>query len=503
MRRHPLARVLLALLLAAAAGAAAAAGCSAAGERNEFDDGGGGGATTTTTSGGGSGMGGEGGTILNIPDAGADATADVPMNPCGSECGPDELCDEAHTGLDDDCDGIVDEGCPCPTAGAAHFCFKGDPSYHNTPGCYDGTQTCTENGVWGPCIGGVHADENCFENNVTGCHPISAVPFQDVNLKDGTGNFSIDAVPGTEVWTVTCPPGVNPCPAVTGVSPPDDFKPLQSGEYTVTYTKGLQGGGMDSCTYPLFIGAKGLRVELEWEHDLGDTGVDLDLHLHQPSNTAPWAIGGSPVDCGFANCTVFSSNNLTWFPVGNVPPDPVNWYLDPVFEKNTCFYAPRGAGQAWQDNGMGCHNPRLDIDNITCDPAVVDSTSYEFCAPENINVDFPPIGEWFRIGVHYYSNHGLGYTVHPRVKIYCDGALAADLGSVGYYTPEAPVAFPASAGDFGGNRLFWMVADVAFEDDECGAKTCKVQPLYFDGMKSPYFVTTTSAESSFGPPYPP
>jgi len=510
MRRGQFTPLILALLFTASTGAAVAVGCSAAGKKgNEFDDDDGNTSGPFPTGSGGSGgengSGGAGGGLF-FPDAGgsSDAAPDVPVNPCGTECGDTELCDDAHVGLDDDCDGNVDEGCPC-SAGQAHFCFKGDPSYRNTPGCYDGNQSCTENGIWGPCIGGVHATDGCFSANPTGCHPISAVPFQDVNLKGGTGDFSIDAVPGSEVWTVTCPAGVNPCPAVSGTNPVDDFKPLQSGEYTVTYTKQVAGGGTDSCTYPLFVGAPGLRVELEWEHDLGGTGVDLDLHLHQPNNTQPWAVGGSPADCGFANCTInaYAGGGFAtpeWFPAGNMPPDPVNWYLDPVAEKNTCFYAPRGMGQMWQSHGMGCHSPRLDLDNISCMPGVSDPDSGNFCAPENINVDFPPTGEWFRIGVHYYSSHGLNYTVHPRIKIYCEGALAADLGPAGYYTPEMSVSFPPN----GSSSLYWLVADVAFTEGECQSKGCVVQPLYMNpNTKEPYLVQVSTVESTFAPPYPP
>lgn len=501
---------------------ALAAGCSANKQNNAVGGTGGTGDTggnpgtggqggTTASSAGGNG--GEGNTII-IDDGGTDANNDAMMNPCGTACGPVELCDPDHLGLDDDCNGQVDEICDC-SAGSAHSCFKGDPSYLSSPGCFPGTMKCTENGQWGPCVGGVHAtdDQKCYLNDTAACHPISAVPFQDVNLKDGTGSFSDDAEPNTEVWTVTCPPGISPCPAVGGMFPPDDFKPLQSGEYTVTYEKGVAGGGTATCTYPLFVGAPGLRVELEWEHDLGEDGVDLDLHLHQPNNTGPWGITGVPQDCTWSNCTVdyfdpffpnFSSPD--WFN-GAAPPDPVDWYLDPVFEKNTCYFAPRGKGQDWQNLGQGCHNPRLDLDNIYCDPLILDVEDESFCAPENVNIDYPPKDEWTRIGVHYYSSHGLSYDVHPRIKVFCNGALAAELGPAGYYEPQAPITFVPSdgAGGFAGNR-FWLVADVMFVDSQCGNKGCVVQPIYGDpAAKTPLFVTDTFAQSpgGFGPGYPP
>jgi hypothetical protein len=519
MRRRRIVFLLFLGSTAVTSGFALAAGCSANKQTVSAGGAGGGGGSTggqggmTSSTSAMAGSGGEGNVIV-IDDGGMDVNNDSMMNPCGTKCGPEELCDTDHIGLDDDCDGQVDEICDC-TAGSAHSCFKGDPSYLGTDGCFPGSMKCTENGMWGPCVGGVHAtdDQKCYLNDMELCHPISAVPFQDVDLKTGTGSFSADAVAGTEVWTVTCPAGISPCPAVAGNFPPDDFKPLQSGEYTVTYTKGVPGGGTAMCTYPLFVGAPGLRVELEWEHDLGDDGVDVDLHVHQPNNTAPWGISGVQEDCTWSNCTVDyfdpmfpSADSPDWF-AGAMPPDPVDWYLDPVFEKNTCYFAPRGKGQQWQDLGAGCHNPRLDLDNIYCDPTVLDVESELFCAPENVNIDYPPKNQWTRIGVHYYSSHALSYDVHPRIKVFCDGALAAELGPAGYYDPEAPITFmPSDGSGSGAGNLFWLVADVVFLDSECGTKSCVVQPLYSNpAAKTPLFITDNIAESNggFGPDYPP
>src|SRR5262245_20501395 len=76
-------------------------GCSATREGSEFSGGEGGessgpvGSTSSVTSGGDD----DGGFIL--PDGGgSDAPPDVPTNPCGSECGPVELCDDNHIGFD-------------------------------------------------------------------------------------------------------------------------------------------------------------------------------------------------------------------------------------------------------------------------------------------------------------------------------------------------------------------------------------------------------------------
>ena len=53
-----------------------------------------------------------------------------------------------------------------------HACFKGDPAFHNKPGCFDGVEKCSEFGSWGPCVGGVHATDNCAANNMDQCHAI-------------------------------------------------------------------------------------------------------------------------------------------------------------------------------------------------------------------------------------------------------------------------------------------------------------------------------------------
>src|SRR5262249_53354422 len=152
-----------------------------------------------------------------------------------------------------------------------------------------------------------------------------------------------------------------------------------------------------------------------------------------------------------------------------------------------------GEGQSWKNLGMGCHNPRLDLDNVGCTSTVTNPDSFEFCAPENINVDFPPKNAWMRIAAYYYSNGIQPYAVHPTVKVFCDGALAAELGSAGFYDPEEPITFTdADGSQTGSGNLFWLVADVAFVDDQCATSGCIVKPLYLDETaKTPYLVTDT------------
>jgi hypothetical protein len=497
--------------------------CSESDESQSTKDGGGsagqaatGGSGGAGGSSGGGGSGASGGSAGSAAgadgstDAGEDA-ADAPGDGavlCTPSCGSAELCDPAHAGLDDDCNGQVDESCPC-VPGLTQPCFKGDPAARAAPGCYDGSALCSEQGSWGACVGGVHAiaPDNCLTADTTGCHPIEARPFVPVALKPGTGNFSVDAAPGSESFDVSCPAGAGKCPAVQA---PDTFVALQSGEYVVTYHKTVQGTAFtESCTYPLIVRAPGLRVELTWEHTTADSGVDLDVHVHEPGTTTAWGFAAAATqDCNWSNCTAgaFAAAAPTpaWFAdPPATPPSPVNWWLDSVPENNTCYYAPQENGGIWQSVAKGCHNPRLDLDNVTCDFSVADPNNPAFCNPENVNIDYPPTGQWIRIAVHYYSNHGLGYAVHPEVKIFCDGGLAADLGPHGYHSPEQAVTFAASDGANANGNRFWTVADVAFGVDACGKRSCTVKPIYAEASaRTPFFATDTTAALGFLPPYP-
>ena len=170
---------------------------------------------------------------------------------------------------------------------------------------------------------------------------------------------------------------------------------------------------------------------------------------------------GIPSSCGWINCKFDSfapppkPSAPAWFPAANAAPQPVNWDLQPNAGDNTCYGIPRGVGMEWQTLAMGCHNPRLDIDNIQCNYAVTDPNDPDFCTPENINVDYPPTNQWFRIAVHYYWNHDRTYAVHPEVKVFYNGAQFADLGPQGYYMPDEPRHVPAQrrGGPGGGQRL--------------------------------------------------
>jgi hypothetical protein len=443
-----------------------------------------------------------------LPDAAPQyGDADIPIDGDGGTCAPaicqhpvddgcvlEEACDN---GLDDNCNGVIDEDCPCQ-AGAVQSCFLGPPGRADVGACQRGTQTCegdSEFGKWGPCTGGIFPtgdvcdglDNNCngcADDNPACCDVLTqcpdqnslpeAHPFTDYTI-NGANFFGSAVVKWT--WTVEggpCDIVLKPSQSFTlngtstsTVSGPTTsqliFRPTLSGDYTVTVTVKHADGTTESCTFIVHVAAPGLRVELCWEK----TGhADIDLHVHKPGSTADWF--DTSDDCYYANCK--AGNSLLFGPSGGLAHSPLS----------ECSGAP-GAG-GWQTAGY-CGNPRLDIDNIST-----------VGVPENINIDTPQDGQVFRVAAHYYgASASPPAIVHPIVNIYCNGSRVGTYGQV----PDQLQNFEGAGGFEGGP--IWRVVDVLTHVDATGTTTgCDLTPLHNPmDLSAPYLTCPVPGSPDF------
>ncbi len=123
-----------------------------------------------------------------------------------------EFCGETGVAQDDDCDGVVNNGCTC-TTGQERACYGGPAGTAGVGLCTAGVQNCTS-GAWGACIGeqrpqaeicgnGVDEDCNglappcpeCTAGQTRSCYPGGAGDVRDrpdTQCKSGTQSCAAD-----------------------------------------------------------------------------------------------------------------------------------------------------------------------------------------------------------------------------------------------------------------------------------------------------------------------
>ena len=438
---------------------------------------------------------GEGVYDTGAPDPTPELCAPADIVPAGCVAEMSEGGVGLCNGADDDCDGEVDEDCPC-TPGEVQRCFRGPPGRRGTGACQDGSQRCMaagEFGLWAACEGGISPsaetcdslDNDCngCEDELEGCVPDGACPgpgdprvpdgrpFSTYDLRGGEFYSGDDATAWR--WEVVGTPCDRMFQALPGSTATSENGQLSytlrgattenasldftlSGDYEVTLTVTREDGSEFSCSWIVPVRAPGLRVELCWDatgptaDTFGGT-VDLDLHLGKEGTTTEWF---AEQDCDYSTCKSYSyAGGVDW------------GYADTPIDNCT------GPGARGDFEGS-CPNPRLDIDNISQNGEYV---------PENVNVDNPADGDRFRVMVHHYT--WSDQLVHPLVNVYCGGELRGTYGAA----PDLVEGFDEGGGRSEGDM--WRVVDVQTAVDATGTTTgCTLDPIHPDGATSGYHV---------------
>jgi hypothetical protein len=458
-------------------------------------------------------------------------------------CGPPgyEICGD---GLDNDCNGKVDDGCPCHP-GDVQRCFLGPPGKRGVGGCTDGTQTCigsSEFGGWDDCIGSIGPQsEVCdgLDNDCNGCADdqlccggggilcpapndpriAPVAPFQ-TKMYTGSQFFVGNAV----TWTWTVEGG--PCDKLFAsadftpqmMPPPQSFKLMGgntanpsiyfslSGDYTVTLTVVDDKGRTYTCKWVQRVVAPGVRFELCWDHQGtgAQGGGDLDLHVHRSGTTTGWFTAPGTVNIGKCKGASNMCNRGATCISGNC--------ILPVVNGDDCHYPNCTALAHFTTNPPNPYAPtpaaNWTYTNSTPDTNCTGSkygTNWDtlmYCAnprldldnvtdigaPENTNIDNPNNADSFRAMVHYYGQDfgtsSASVTEHPIVNVYCGGTLKATYGQ----KPNQIAGFTTGSGYAKGQ--IWRVADVKAQVAAGVTVGCTVTPLHPKGTTAGYDVVT-------------
>lgn len=449
-----------------------------------------------------------------------DGQHDVPTYPSNGEGG---------NGFDDDCDGLVDEGCRCSAAGTTKECylvpasqtFGGVPvgwCAQNSKGTVDCVKPTSEfPGTWsGQCRGAqpAFADDFCADGDFNcdgkeqnskkkdcSCKgspvqcpsdPLVTAPFPKTTalpLKVDAAKWFVSAgnVARATNWKWTLRGGdcdnilPHPTFAMFGTSTTSggsvgtqsDLLGSSAKEHGVIATSPQ----VSSTIYPAFSLSGDYQLQGEFDLNGEHFSCQQKIHVRAPGIRAEacWDTEGQAVDLDLHMAKLST--------VGGCAQS--GWSR--TCEAQDCYYGNcKGTANSpnWYPantdasvcHGWGsktltdCLNPRLDRDVISCSRTETDPNASSFCGPENINVDAPGNGDRFAIALKYF-----GGTLPSRghVNVYCNGERVLSTGYNPVTSNDFPKLISSGANDSGD---MWKVAMITTSVSPTGLD-CNVEPI--------------------------
>jgi hypothetical protein len=120
-----------------------------------------------------------------------------------------EICD----GIDNDCDGVIDNGCNC-VHGTTQECYSGPPETLGVGPCHGGVQTCTA-GEWGPCVGEVKPTAELCDNVDNDCNGLVDDGLPQTTC--GIGACKVTIASCENGAPTTCTPGTPKAEVCNGI----------------------------------------------------------------------------------------------------------------------------------------------------------------------------------------------------------------------------------------------------------------------------------------------
>ncbi|MDH5490809.1 MAG: MopE-related protein, partial [Myxococcales bacterium] len=364
------------------------------------------------------------GTELGVCALGSQTCSRGSWGSCAGGVSPGlERCDGA---LDEDCDGAIDEGCAC-TEGMTRACGSGIGAcisglercdlagvWGSCVGSVSpGPETC--NGLDDDCDGVVDEGVCATDPPIATCPGGMSGQVLSTLTLGGSGSDP-DGGPVSYSWTVlSAPPGSTSAPSPPGAAT-TNFYLDAGGSFVVQLCVTDDEGDSSCCTVPLESTVPGqIHVELAWDQ----AEVDVDLHLRNVS----WTSGEgwwTPDDCYYSNKTpdwgvagASANPNLDIDDTDGFGPENTTIDVDPsagTYAIALHYYCDDRAGTStatgatvriWCDGALVATYPAIDLGSTDAWITLAE-LDYPSCAVRAVNASrwgnqtLPPGSTWAR-----------------------------------------------------------------------------------------------------------